>query len=70
MCFYAALDADTSGVEGSTYVWSDDEIVSALKGVRNAEIFKQAYGLNGAANFEKKAAHSSVRKVARGPSAN
>ncbi len=28
--FAAALDADTDGVEGATYVWTPDELVSVL----------------------------------------
>jgi uncharacterized protein YyaL (SSP411 family) len=52
--FYSALDADTAGVEGSTYVWSDADVDSALKGVPKAELFKTVYGLNSKANFEEK----------------
>lgn len=52
--FYASLDADAEGVEGSTYVWTDEEAASALKGVENASLFQEIYGLKKPANFEEK----------------
>jgi uncharacterized protein YyaL (SSP411 family) len=52
--FYASLDADTEGVEGRTYVWSDEQISAALEGIPNATLFKEVYGLNKPGNFEDK----------------
>ena len=52
--FYASLDADSDGVEGRTYVWSDQEAAAALAGVANAALFREIYGLTGPANFEEK----------------
>ena len=50
--FYTALDADTEGAEGRTYVWSNEDAASALKGIANADLFESVYGLNRPANFE------------------
>ena len=42
--FYAALDAETDGVEGSYYVWQEDELQSLLSS-QEAELFRKCYGL-------------------------
>ncbi|MDH3218673.1 MAG: thioredoxin domain-containing protein [Gammaproteobacteria bacterium] len=49
--FFAALDADSEGVEGKFYLWSPDE-VSALIGADAYEPFSYRFGLDQAANFE------------------
>jgi hypothetical protein len=48
--FYASLDADSEGVEGRFYVWSEREIDAAL-GPESAAI-KTYYGITPAGNFE------------------
>jgi uncharacterized protein YyaL (SSP411 family) len=52
--FYASLDADADGVEGKTYVWTDGEAAGALKGIENAALFQEIYGLEKPVNFEAK----------------
>jgi len=49
--FFAALDADSEGVEGKFYIWTPEQIKNLL----NAEIyplFAYKYGLDKPANFE------------------
>ena len=48
--FYASIDADADGEEGSFYVWTRDQ-VAALLGADHAA-FASEYGLDAAANFE------------------
>ena len=48
--FYSSQDADTEGHEGKFFVWSAAEIDAAL-GV-DAALFKDAYGVTAAGNFE------------------
>jgi len=50
--FYSALDADSQGEEGQFYVWTAKEIDAVLTDRTQAELFKQVYGVDGAANFE------------------
>ncbi|MHB1357541.1 MAG: thioredoxin domain-containing protein, partial [Anaerolineae bacterium] len=50
--FYSSLDADSEGEEGRFYVWTLDEIRSALGGVD--ELFEAAYGLSINGNWEGK----------------
>ena len=50
--FFAALDADSEGVEGKYYVWDKDEI-DALLG-DEAGLFNEYYGVTGAGNWEGK----------------
>ncbi len=52
--FYSALDADSDGSEGRFYVWTAKEIDAVLTDKADADLFKQAYGVNGPANFEEK----------------
>ncbi len=52
--FYAALDADADGVEGRTYVWTSEETAASLKGIADAALFQEVYGLSKPANFEDK----------------
>jgi uncharacterized protein YyaL (SSP411 family) len=49
--FYAALDADTDGEEGLTYVWSPEEIVTVL-GKETGARFCEVYGITKEGNFE------------------
>lgn len=48
--YYAALDADSEGVEGKFYVWSYDEIIKLLG--RDAEIFNSYYSISKKGNWE------------------
>ncbi|HST39956.1 MAG TPA: thioredoxin domain-containing protein, partial [Conexibacter sp.] len=50
--FYAALDADSEGVEGKFYVWSLGELRSALGDDRLFEIAVAWYGASERGNFE------------------
>jgi len=58
--YYSAQDADSEGIEGKFFVWSQDELNSALKAAaqqpditpQSIEIFKARFGLDSAANFE------------------
>jgi uncharacterized protein YyaL (SSP411 family) len=49
--FYSTQDADSEGVEGKFYVWSEAEIVSVL-GEELAEIFNYFYDVSAAGNWE------------------
>jgi uncharacterized protein YyaL (SSP411 family) len=49
--FYAALDADTDGEEGMTYVWNPGEVIAVL-GQDPGMRFCEAYGITGEGNFE------------------
>ena len=51
--FYSALDADTEGEEGLTYVWTEDEIRQALG--PKAERFLEAYNFEPEGNFRDEA---------------
>jgi uncharacterized protein YyaL (SSP411 family) len=60
--FYAALDADSEGVEGKYYVWQPDEVKALL----SAEIYPEFathYGLDAAPNFEHEFWNLCVRGV-------
>ena len=48
--FYSSQDADSEGVEGKFYVWSEREIDQALGD--EAPLFKQVYGVSSAGNWE------------------
>jgi len=50
--FYAALDADSEGVEGKYYVWGKEEIESILGG--EAALFCDYYGVTEKGNWEGK----------------
>ncbi len=50
--FYAALDADSDGKEGSYYVWTPEEIASALLSKEDARAICQAYNITEKGNFE------------------
>ncbi|HLJ11934.1 MAG TPA: DUF255 domain-containing protein [Planctomycetaceae bacterium] len=49
--FFSALDADSEGVEGKYYVWSDDELSSVLTAEELA-ICNAVFGTGGKMNFE------------------
>ena len=49
--YYATLDADSEGGEGTFYVWDKSE-VAALLDPEDAEIAKRYFGLDKAPNFE------------------
>jgi uncharacterized protein YyaL (SSP411 family) len=49
--FYSSQDADSEGVEGKYYVWSEAEIDATL-GEERSERFKRAYGVTPGGNFE------------------
>ena len=49
--FYAALDADSEGVEGKFYLWTPTEVESII-GSEAYPAFAYQYGLDQAANFE------------------
>ena len=48
--FYAALDADSEGVEGKFYVWDQEEIEEVLQD--DAQLFKYHYGVRWDGNWE------------------
>ncbi|MGQ0591281.1 MAG: thioredoxin domain-containing protein [Gammaproteobacteria bacterium] len=49
--FYSSLDADSAGHEGAFYVWSEEEVRSAL-GDRAYSLFARHVGLDRPPNFE------------------
>jgi uncharacterized protein YyaL (SSP411 family) len=50
--FYSALDAETEGEEGKSYVWSLDEVKQILGEGPDFEAFTQVYGQKRPPNFE------------------
>jgi uncharacterized protein YyaL (SSP411 family) len=50
--FYSALDAETTGQEGATYVWTRDEVKAAVGESSDADAFAQVYGLTGEPKVE------------------
>jgi uncharacterized protein YyaL (SSP411 family) len=51
--FYSSQDADSEGKEGAFFVWSADEVKSAL-GETEAELFCRYFGITPEGNFEGK----------------
>ncbi len=49
--FYSTQDADSEGVEGKYFVWSEDEIVDCL-GEEQAKIFGYVYDVTATGNWE------------------
>ncbi len=49
--FYAALDAESEGVEGKFYRWTREKVQATLND-EEYELFARHYGLNAAPNFE------------------
>jgi uncharacterized protein YyaL (SSP411 family) len=55
--FYATQDADSEGVEGKFFVWTPEEIDTALAGdAEGAAAAKRAYGVTPKGNFEESGA--------------
>ena len=52
--FYSAQDADSEGVEGKFFVWSEAELDGLLE--EDSAVFKRAFGVTGDGNWE----HSNV----------
>ena len=50
--FYSSLDADSEGVEGKFYVWTQAEIREILN--KDFDLFEAAYGISGTGNWEGK----------------
>ena len=48
--FYTAFDAEVDAMEGQSYLWTADEIVSLL-GQEDATLFNKVYGLDRGPNF-------------------
>jgi uncharacterized protein YyaL (SSP411 family) len=63
--FYASLDADSGGHEGTFYIWTPDE-VKAVLGPENAALFCSTYGIAPPGNFEGK----SIPNLLGGPLTN
>jgi uncharacterized protein len=51
--FYSTQDADSEGVEGRFYIWTEEEIRSIL-GNKDGDVFCSYYGITKAGNFEGK----------------
>jgi uncharacterized protein len=49
--FFSTLDADSEGVEGKFYVWTQEEIESSL-GEQEARLFCAAYGVSSRGNWD------------------
>src|SRR4051812_30970311 len=49
--FYSAQDADSEGVEGKFYVWTQNEIIELLK--EDATLFSEYYNVQEHGNWEK-----------------
>jgi len=52
--FYSAEDADSEGVEGKFYVWTEDEIRKVLKG-KEADLIINVYNIDKTGNFRDEA---------------
>jgi len=50
--FASSLDADSEGVEGKFYVWSEAEIDEVLGKTDAARLFKSSYGVTSGGNWE------------------
>jgi uncharacterized protein len=64
--FAASLDADTEGVEGATFTWTEEQVREALEaatddGAGLADLFAAAYGVTEAGNWEGRTILSRVR---------
>jgi len=52
--FYSSLDADSEGVEGKFYVWTEEEIRAVFSDPKDADFIIYAYGFFHGPNFEGK----------------
>lgn len=52
--FYSAEDADTEGVEGKFYTWTEDEIKEVLN-EKDADLFLEVYNIEKDGNFKEEA---------------
>ena len=59
--FYAALDADSEGVEGKFYVWSKEETDQLLG--EDAELFNEVYDVTPHGNWE----HTNILRIKENP---
>ena len=50
--FASSLDADSEGIEGKFYVWSEAEIDAAISDADAAKLFKMTYGVTAEGNWE------------------
>jgi uncharacterized protein len=57
--FYSAEDADSEGVEGKFYVWSDEEIRKVLD-LKDAQLFITTYNIDLEGNFSDEASKNST----------
>ncbi|MDA8692663.1 thioredoxin domain-containing protein [Saprospiraceae bacterium] len=60
--FYSSLDADSEGVEGKFYVWSESEIDSLITDTDAANLFKDYYDVSKKGNWE----HTNILNVRKG----
>ena len=58
--FMSTLDADSEGLEGKFYVWTEDEIVAVL-GQEEADLFNRVYGVQPAGNWHDPHGHAPPR---------
>ncbi len=57
--FYSAEDADSEGVEGKFYVWTEDEIRKVLKG-EEADLIINVYNIDKTGNFRDEASEENT----------
>ncbi|MDX1970366.1 MAG: thioredoxin domain-containing protein [Planctomycetaceae bacterium] len=50
--FYTALDADSAGIEGRSYVWNEGELAAAITRPEDLALAQHAWGVSGSTNFE------------------
>lgn len=53
--FYAAIDAETEGVEGRFYVWTTEQLAEIFPKAEDLTLAKRLWGLDGLPNFEETA---------------
>lgn len=53
--FYAAIDADSEGVEGRYYVWTNEQLSAALPATADLALARQVWRLDDPPNFEESA---------------
>lgn len=55
--FYSAEDADSDGIEGKFYLWTEAEIVDVL-GIKDAELFNSIFNISTSGNFQAETGHN------------